>query len=87
MENPRILIDFPKIFGIVPPQFFNHRREEIIRVMVTVEEIVRFFEKYQENTDSSQIMQEIQKYFFGRTLSREAEIEFEKQLQQRTLGV
>lgn len=59
-----------------------------MRVMVTVEEIVRFFEKYQENTDSSQIMQEIQKYFFGRTLSREAEIEFEKQLQQRsTLGV
>lgn len=55
--------------------------------MVTVEEIVRFFEKYQENTDSSQIMQEIQKYFFGRTLSREAEVEFEKQLQQRTLGV
>lgn len=58
-----------------------------MRVMVTVEEIVRFFEKYQENTDSSQIMQEIQKYFFGRTLSREAEVEFEKQLQQRTLGV
>lgn len=57
-----------------------------MRVMVTVEEIVRFFEKYQENTDSSQIMQEIQKYFFGRTLSREAEIEFEKQLQQRALG-
>ena len=58
-----------------------------MRVMVTVEEIVRFFEKYQENTDSSQIMQEIQKYFFGRTLSWEAEVEFEKQLQQRTLGV
>ena len=55
--------------------------------MVTVEEIVRFFEKYQENMDSSQIMREIQKYFFGRTLSREAEVEFEKQLQQRTLGV
>lgn len=72
----------------MPPQFFNHRREKIMRVMVTVEEIVQFFEKYQENTDSSQIMQEIQKYFFGRTLSREAEIEFEKQLQQRsTLGV
>jgi len=69
----------------VPLQFFNHRREEIMRVMVTVEEIVRFFEKYQENTDSSQIMQEIQKYFFGRTLSREAEIELKKQLQQRTL--
>lgn len=66
----------------MPPQFFSHRREEIMRVMVTVEEIVRFFEKYQENMDSSQIMQEIQKYFFGRTLSREAEIEFEKQLQQ-----
>ena len=57
-----------------------------MRVMLTVEEIVRFFEKYQENTDSSQIMQEIQKYFFGRTLSREAEIELEKQLQQRALG-
>ncbi len=57
-----------------------------MRVMVTVEEIVQFFEKYQENTNSSQIMQEIQKYFFGRTLSREAEIEFEKQLQQRALG-
>ncbi|MGP1583429.1 MAG: hypothetical protein ACTTH6_04375 [Candidatus Altimarinota bacterium] len=56
-----------------------------MRVMVTVEEIVRFFEKYQENTDSSQIMREIQQYFFGRTLSREAEVEFEKQLQQRTL--
>lgn len=56
-----------------------------MRVMVTVEEIVRFFEKYQENTDSSQIMQEIQKYFFGRTLSREAEIELKKQLQQGTL--
>ena len=56
-----------------------------MHVMVTVEEIVRFFEKYQENTDSSQIMQEIQKYFFGRTLSREAEIELKKQLQQRTL--
>ncbi len=69
----------------MPLQFFNHRREEIMRVMVTVEEIVRFFEKYQENTDSSQIMQEIQKYFFGRTLSREAEIELKKQLQQRTL--
>lgn len=54
--------------------------------MVTVEEIVRFFEKYQENTNSSQIMQEIQKYFFGRTLSREAEIELEKQRQQRSLG-
>lgn len=70
----------------MPPQFFNHRREKIMRVMVTVEEIVQFFEKYQENMDSSQIMQEIQKYFFGRTLSREAEIEFEKQLQQRALG-
>ncbi len=58
-----------------------------MRVMVTVEEIVQFFEKYQENTNSSQIMQEIQQYFFGRTLSREAEVEFEKQLQQRTLGV
>lgn len=69
----------------MPLQFFHHRREEIMRVMVTVEEIVRFFEKYQENTDSSQIMQEIQKYFFGRTLSREAEIELKKQLQQRTL--
>ena len=69
----------------MPLQFFNHRREEIMRVMVTVEEIVRFFEKYQENTDSSQIMQEIQKYFFGRTLSREAEIELKKQLQQGTL--
>lgn len=69
----------------MPLQFFNYRREEIMRVMVTVEEIVRFFEKYQENTDSSQIMQEIQKYFFGRTLSREAEIELKKQLQQRTL--
>ena len=57
-----------------------------MRVMVTVEEIVRFFEKYQENMDSSQITQEIQKYFFGRTLSREAEIEFEKQFQQRALG-
>lgn len=34
-----------------------------MRVMVTVEEIVQFFEKYQENTNSSQIMQEIQKYF------------------------
>mgnify|MGYP001691423227 CR=1 FL=1 len=41
----------------------------------------------QENMDSSQIMREIQQYFFGRTLSREAEVEFEKQLQQRTLGV
>ena len=61
----------------MPPQFFNL---PIMRVMVTVEEIVRFFEKYQENTDSSQIMQEIQKYFFGRTLSWEAEIELEKQL-------
>ena len=58
-----------------------------MRVMVTVEEIVRFFEKYQENMDSSQIMREIQQYFFGRTLPREAEVEFEKQLQQRTLGV
>lgn len=56
-----------------------------MRVMVTVEEIVRFFEKYQENTDSSQIMHAIQRYFFGRTLSREAEVELKKQLQQRTL--
>ena len=56
-----------------------------MRVMVTVEEIVRFFEKYQENTNSSQIMQEIQKYFFGQTLSREAEVGLEKQCQQRTL--
>lgn len=58
-----------------------------MRVMVTVEEIVRFFEKYQENKDSSQIMQEIQQYFFGRTLSRETEIELGKRCQQCTLGV
>lgn len=57
-----------------------------MRVMVTVEEIVRFFEKRQENGDSSQILQEVQKYFLGRTLSREAEIELETQRQQRSLG-
>ena len=57
-----------------------------MRVMVTVEEIVRFFEKRQENSDSNAIIQEVQKYFFGRTLSREAEIELDKQLQQRSLG-
>ena len=55
-------------------------------VMVTVEEIVRFFEKRQENSDSNAIMEEVQKYFLGRTLSREAEIELEKRLQQRSLG-
>lgn len=43
-----------------------------MRVMVTVEEIVQFFEKYQENTNSSQIMQEIQKYFLvGLCLERQ----------------
>ncbi len=57
-----------------------------MRVMVTVEEIVRFFEKRQENSDSNAIMQEVQKYFLGRTLSREAEIELEKRLQRRSLG-
>ncbi len=57
-----------------------------MRVMVTVEEIVRFFEKRQENSDSNAIMEEVQKYFLGRTLSREAEIELEKRLQQRSLG-
>ena len=57
-----------------------------MRVMVTVEEIIRFFEKRQENSDSNAIIQEVQKYFFGRTLSREAEIELDKQLQQRSLG-
>ena len=55
-------------------------------VMVTVEEIVRFFEKRQENSDSNAIMEEVQKYFLGRTLPREAEIELEKRLQQRSLG-
>ncbi|MBB1554521.1 hypothetical protein HG442_003890 [Candidatus Gracilibacteria bacterium] len=57
-----------------------------MRVMVTVEEIVQFFEKRQENSDSNAIMQEVQKYFLGRTLSREAEIELEKRLQRRSLG-
>ena len=57
-----------------------------MRVMVTVEEIIRFFEKRQENSDSNAIMEEVQKYFLGRTLSREAEIELEKRLQQRSLG-
>lgn len=57
-----------------------------MRVMVTVEEIVRFFEKRQENSDSNAIMEEVQKYFLGRTLPREAEIELEKRLQQRSLG-
>ena len=87
MEDFGILIDFFKIFYIVFSQFFSiHHKEAIMRVMVTVEEIVRFFEKRQENSDSNAIMEEVQKYFLGRTLPREAEIELEKRLQQRSLG-